>query len=100
MNKQIEEFVNKRPKVEAAYGYGSGVFKQAGYTAKDKPQIDLILIVDDIKKWHKENIKLNKKDYSLTGKIFFNLAKYNKIKGNTGIAYVSNIKENGSIFKY
>ena len=67
MNKNIEEFINKRPDVVAAYGYGSGVFKQAGYTSKDKPQIDLILIVDDLKEWHKKNFKLNRKDYSFFG---------------------------------
>ena len=37
------------------------MFKQSGYTNKDKPQIDLILVVDDLKKWHLENMKLNSK---------------------------------------
>jgi len=100
MNQNIEEFINKRPEVVAAYGYGSGIFKQAGYTSKDKPQIDLILVVDDLRKWHQENIKLNKNDYSFIGKIFFNHGKLSKLKGTTGITYVSNIKENGSVFKY
>lgn len=100
MNKNIEEFINRRPDVVAAYGYGSGVFKQTGYTKKDKPQIDLILVVDDLKKWHIENMKRNKKDYSLIGKLFFKYAKLSTLKGNTGITYVSNIKENGNTFKY
>ncbi len=100
MNKNIEEFINKRPEVVAAYGYGSGVFKQAGYTSKDKPQIDLILIVDDLKEWHKKNFKLNKKDYSLFGKLYIRFAKESKLKKATGITYLSGIKENGSIFKY
>lgn len=100
MNQNIEEFINKRPEVVAAYGYGSGIFKQAGYTSKDKPQIDLILVVDDLRKWHQENMKLNKNDYSFIGKIFFNHGKLSKLKGTTGITYVSNIKENGSVFKY
>ena len=100
MNKDIEEFIKKRPGVIAAYGYGSGIFKQSGYTDKDKPQIDLILVVENLKKWHEENFKLNKKDYSLTGKVFFKNASIKKLKGNTGITYVSNIEENGSVFKY
>ena len=100
MNKNIEEFINKRPEVIAAYGYGSGVFKQAGYTSKDKPQIDLILIVDDLKEWHKKNFKLNRKDYSFFGKLYIRFANISKLKKATGITYVSNIKENGSIFKY
>jgi len=100
VNKNIEEFINKRPDVVAAYGYGSGVFKQAGYTSKDKPQIDLIFVVDDLKEWHKKNFKLNRKDYSLFGKLYIRFAKESKLKKATGITYVSNIKENGSVFKY
>jgi len=100
MIEKIKKFINKRPEVVAAYGYGSGIFKQSGYTNNDKPQIDLILVVEDLKKWHKENMKLNKKDYSMTGKVFFENAKISQLKGLTGITYVSNIKEDGNIFKY
>lgn len=96
----IKKFVKNRPKVVAAYGYGSGVFKQSGYTDKDKPQIDLILVVDDLKKWHLENIKKNPRDYSFTGKLFFKYASVSKLKGLTGITYLSNIKKDGSIYKY
>ena len=96
----IKKFVKNRPKVVAAYGYGSGVFKQSGYTDKDKPQIDLILVVDDLKKWHLENMKKNPRDYSFTGKLFFKYASVSKLKGLTGITYLSNIKEEGSIYKY
>ena len=97
---KIKEFVLKRPKVKAAYGYGSGVFKQAGYTNKDKPQIDLILVVNDLKKWHLENIKKNPKDYSFIGKLFYKYASINCLKGKTGITYLSNIEEDGNVYKY
>lgn len=97
---ELKQFVMKRPKVVAAYGYGSGVFKQVGYNDKNKPQIDLIFVVKDLKKWHKENMKLNPKDYSFTGKLYFKYASINKLKGNTGITYLSNIKYNGSLYKY
>ena len=100
MINNIEEFIKKRPEVVAAYGYGSGIFKQSGYTSKDKPQIDLIFVVEDLKKWHLENMKLNRHDYSLIGKVFFKYASLSKLKGTTGITYVSNIKENGNIYKY
>ena len=53
----IKKFIEKRPKVIAAYGYGSGVFKQAGYNGNEEVQLDLIFIVEDIKKWHLENMK-------------------------------------------
>lgn len=99
-NKNIEDFISKRPKIVAAYGYGSGVFKQSGYSSKDKPQLDLILVVDDLKKWHTENMGLNPRDYSFIGRLFFKYGKIESLKGNTGIAYISNIKENGNVYKY
>lgn len=100
VKKDIIKFVERRPKVKGAYGYGSGIFKQTGYTDKDKPQIDMIFVVDDLKKWHLENMKLNPKDYSFTSKLYFRTASVSKLKGNTGIVYLSNILENGSIYKY
>lgn len=100
MKNEILKFINKRPKVKGAYGYGSGVFKQSGYTEKDKPQIDLILVVDNLKEWHNENMKLNSKDYSLTGKMYFKTKSNSKLKDITGITYLSNIEEDGKLFKY
>ena len=50
----INDFLNERPDVVAAFGYGSGVFKQLGYDNKEKPQIDLILTVSNIIEWHKK----------------------------------------------
>lgn len=96
----IKEFLNERPEVVAAFGYGSGVFKQLGYDSKEKPQIDLILIVNDMKLWHKENIKKNPKDYSFMGRNFFLNSSLDEIKGITGITYQSNIEYKGHLFKY
>ena len=100
MEEKIKKFVLSRPDVEAAYGYGSGVFKQSGYTNADKPQIDLILVVNNLRDWHIANMKLNKTDYSFIGKDFFTNAKIEKLKGLTGITYLSNIEEDGNVFKY
>lgn len=97
---EIKIFTNCRPDVIAAYGYGSGVFRQRGYEKKDKPQIDLILAVKDIKKFHEENMYLNPNDYSITGKVFFNKKSKEIIKGKNKITYQSNIEENGLTFKY
>lgn len=96
----IKEFLNERPEVVAAFGYGSGVFKQLGYDSKEKPQIDLILVVNDMKLWHKENIKRNPKDYSFIGRNFFLNSSLDEIKGITGITYQSNIEYKGHLFKY
>lgn len=97
---KIYKFLSHRPKVIGAFGYGSGVFKQASYTNMDKPQIDLIFIVEDIKKWHKENIIKNPKDYSMVGKIFLKHFPLKFIKGATNITYQSNILEDSKVFKY
>lgn len=100
MKEEILDFLSKRPKVVGAYGYGSGVFKQAGYTEKDNPQLDLMLIVDDLKAWHLENMRLNPKDYSFFGKMYFKLVKNNKLIGKTGVTYLSNILYKNKIYKY
>lgn len=96
----ILEFLSKRPETIGAFGYGSGVFKQLGYENNDKPQIDLILIVNDIKDWHEKNSKENPKDYSFISKRFLTGSSKDKIKGLTGITYQSNILYNGHLFKY
>lgn len=96
----IKKFIEKRPKVIAAYGYGSGVFKQAGYNGNEEVQLDLIFIVEDIKKWHLENMKKNPNDYSFTGRLFFKNSKKEKLVGLTGVTYQSNIVEDGCVFKY
>lgn len=100
VKEQIENFLEKRPKTVYAFGYGSGVFRQSGYTEKDKPQIDLILAVKDIRAWHLENMKKNPNDYSFTGKLFYSHSSINRIKGYNGITYQSNIEEDGQLFKY
>ena len=100
MKEFINEFLNQRPEVIGAFGYGSGIFKQLGYDNKEKPQIDLILVVENLRKWHEENIKKNPKDYSLIGKNFFLKADMKKIKGLTGITYQSNIEYKNHLFKY
>jgi len=99
MKQEIIDFLKNRPDVIAAYGYGSGIVKQNGYSKKDKPQIDLILVVDNLKKWHLENMEINKNDYSMIGSYYFKNTDNELLKGSTGITYLSNIEENGNTFK-
>lgn len=51
--------------VRYAFGYGSGVFQQSGYTkGVDKPQIDLILGVSHSTHFHSLNMRQNPQQYS------------------------------------
>ncbi len=98
--KIITEFTNHRPPAIGSFGYGSAVFKQESYTSKDHPQIDVIFIVEDLKKWHQLNMQENPHDYSLLGKIHINRSSCTKLKGPNKITYYSQIKEGPNMFKY
>lgn len=62
-----QRLIQRFPKISYGFAYGSGVKKQTGYDdkAQKEAMIDLILCVDDAFDWHKQNLKLNPKDYSL-----------------------------------
>lgn len=45
--KIIENLKEDLPKTVAVIGYGSGIYKQTGYTAQEKPDKDVIIVVDD-----------------------------------------------------
>lgn len=90
MNKKQEilEFMKNRPETVAIIGYGSGINPQHGQGNR-KAQIDLIVVVDDIKMWHEENIKKNPKDYSLTSKLFFKHASRKTLRNGAKICYMT-----------
>ena len=95
----IKRFADKRPEARAVFGYGSGVFKQG--IPVGKPQTDVIFVVDDIKKWHHDNMSENSGDYSFIGRLHLSSANVNKIKGKNFVTYVSDVKGNdGDTFKY
>lgn len=52
--------------IKYTFGYGSGVFPQAGYDAlaPNKPQIDLVHVVEDPVAFHEENSAQNSSHYS------------------------------------
>ncbi len=47
-----------------AMAYGSGIFKQKGYSTNAKPMLDFVFGVDNTN-WHVNNYVQNKEDYSL-----------------------------------
>lgn len=97
---KAKRFADKRPEAVGVFCYGSAAFKQDSYLPLDNPQIDMLFIVENMKEWHLANLRLNKNDYPLTGKIYVNLCPANRLKGRNKVTYMSHIKEDGSMFKY
>ena len=100
IDEKLRDFIARRPEVVAAFGYGSGVFKQTGYDEHSLPQIDMIFIVEDIQSWHRENRKRNRKDYSWTGACLLPSPVVHGMSGKTHIIYQSNIVEPDGVYKY
>lgn len=95
---EILKFMDSRPETVAIIGYGSGINPQRGQENR-KPQIDLIVVVDDLKKWHALNIKKNPKDYSFSGKLFFKYAPKKWLRSGGKITYMTYIPFDGSKYK-
>ncbi|EAR98282.1 matrix MMP37 protein (macronuclear) [Tetrahymena thermophila SB210] len=66
---QLDSIIQRDfPKIDFAFGYGSGVFRQIGYDySKDSPMIDLIFGVQDADEWHRMNLIKNPSHYSGLG---------------------------------
>lgn len=56
---------NFHSKIQYSFGYGSGVFEQAGYTpGSSKPQIDMVHVVDSTRRFHIANLEQFPQHYS------------------------------------
>ncbi len=98
ITKEILDFTETLPPTVGVIGYGSGVKPQAGYKEQDQRQIDLFIIVQDLKRWHDENQILNPNHYTFTSRLFFELpTKFQHI--GTDICYIPYLKNHNSIFK-
>lgn len=102
IDKELHNILKRFPKsIEFAFGYGSGVFKQTKSLDinEDKPQIDLILVVNDTLKFHEENLKLNPNDYSLLR--YFGVNIINKFQNwGAGVYFNPYIEINKRQIKY
>ena len=98
IKKEILAFMKTKPNTIGIIGYGSGVNPQKGQENR-KPQIDLIVIVENLKEWHKQNIKQNKKDYSFLSRLFFKYAPNKWLKAGAKICYMTYIPFNESKYK-
>lgn len=98
IKEEILKFMESRPSTVAIIGYGSGVNPQKGQE-KRKPQIDLIVVVKSLKDFHRQNIKLNKKDYSFLSRLFFKYAPNRWLKSGGKICYMTYIPFGESKYK-
>ena len=57
---RIDEFIKTLPEVVCVKAYGSSIAYQTGYKENEKKQVDLIVVVDDIRSFYDENLKQNK----------------------------------------
>ena len=95
---KIRKFAARRPDAKAVFGYGSGVFKQGSISGN--PQTDVIFVVDDIRRWHEDNMSCNSADYSFIGRLHLSSDNIGKIKGRNFVTYFSGVKEDDARFKY
>jgi translocator assembly and maintenance protein 41 len=63
----LEKRFNNLEHINAIYAYGSAAIQQIGNISENN-MIDLFFIVDDIEKFHKQNLVRNKNDYSFVGR--------------------------------
>eukprot|EP01023_Acetabularia_acetabulum_P059413 TRINITY_DN713_c0_g1_i1.p1 TRINITY_DN713_c0_g1~~TRINITY_DN713_c0_g1_i1.p1 ORF type:complete len:459 (+),score=50.62 TRINITY_DN713_c0_g1_i1:86-1462(+) len=68
-NDYYYQILQRFPKVQHAFAYGSGVFHQPDLYDKpssraDRPMIDFVLVVDDPVAWHTSNIRRHPSEYS------------------------------------
>ncbi|KAM0749921.1 Mmp37-domain-containing protein [Meredithblackwellia eburnea MCA 4105] len=65
VKKELESVVNSfKAPVRYAFAYGSGVFRQKGYTESDKPLLDFVFAVSHPSHWHAVNMAQNPHHYS------------------------------------
>ena len=91
IRERIVEFISTMPKTVSVKAYGSSIAFQSGYSANEKKQVDLIVIVDDIKKFYEENLKKNKYMYKLTPQIYFRFASSKNMRKYASICYTTHI---------
>lgn len=101
---KIEEAVKEEfPGIIYGFGYGSGVSAQLNYDYENSfPLIDLIFVVENQRKWHKENFRRNRHHYS--GIPYFLGANYISIVNNSifPITFFPDVqlRNSGSMIKY
>ncbi|KAJ2780405.1 Mitochondrial translocator assembly and maintenance protein 41 [Coemansia javaensis] len=85
--------------VRYAFAYGSGVYKQSGYSAA-KPMVDLVLAVSHPDHWHALNIGRNRAHYSFMGTLGAQAVTFVQDRMGAGVYYNPFVEINGVMVKY
>ncbi len=99
VRERIMKFSENLPEVKSVKAYGSSIGFQSGYKENEKKQIDLIVIVDDIKKFYEQNLIMNKYMYNFIPRLYFKNASKDSLRSGASICYTSHIDYNGDTFK-
>lgn len=99
IRERIIKFIDTLPKTVSVKAYGSSIAYQSGYKENEKKQVDLIVIVDDIKKFYEENLKKNKYMYKLTPQIYFKYASSTRLRKHAAICYTTHIDYGDDTYK-
>ncbi|GAA5870929.1 hypothetical protein JCM8547_000035 [Rhodosporidiobolus lusitaniae] len=88
--------------VRFAIAYGSGVFRQRGYTAKDQPLLDFVFAVSHPSHWHAINMQQNPEHYSLPMRLLgSNAVTWMQEKGlGAEVWFNVDVEVNGKLLKY
>ncbi|BGP43781.1 Mitochondrial translocator assembly and maintenance protein 41 [Rhodotorula kratochvilovae] len=88
--------------VRYAFAYGSGVFRQKGYTDKDKPLLDFVFAVSHPSHWHAINMQQNPQHYSLPMRLLgSNAVSWMQEKGlGANVWFNVDVEVNGKLLKY
>lgn len=96
----MDALLRKLPPVRYAFGYGSGVMKQANAKIGEQPMIDAILVVDNPIQWHRENLqRSNGNHYSFLRFMGANTIAKVQQRG-AGVYFNPFVEVDGKQFKY
>ncbi|GAA6013871.1 hypothetical protein JCM11491_000452 [Sporobolomyces phaffii] len=92
----------KKSPIRFAFAYGSGVFRQSGYTTKDKPLLDFVFAVSHPSHWHAINMQQHPHHYSgLMRLLGSNVVSWLQEKGlGAQVWFNVEVEVNGKVCKY
>ena len=90
-----------RAPIRYAFAYGSGVFKQSGYSAAQKPMLDYIFAVSHPSHFHSINVNQHPDHYSLLSRLLgSDIVSFVQQKIGAGVWFNVECVVNGRVIKY